>query len=147
MRNWDAGILWLQISICVGKRHERKLSGLWKWLYELGRSDLLLACFPLEYSIPVGAQFKWHSTGSLLECSLLGQLTRLLVFIYFFNVYLFFRVRAEDGQRERKTQNLKQAPGSEISAQSWMWGLNSWTTRSWPELKSDAQLTESPRRL
>ena len=34
------------------------------------------------------------------------------------------------GQRERETQNLKQAPGSELSAQSPMWGLNSQTMRS-----------------
>ena len=40
--------------------------------------------------------------------------------------------------RERHTQNLKQAPGSELSAQSLMRGSNSWTVRSGPELKSDA---------
>ena len=34
-------------------------------------------------------------------------------------------VRAEEGQRERETQNLKQAPGSELSAQSSMRGPNS----------------------
>ena len=28
------------------------------------------------------------------------------------------------GQRERETQNPKQAPGSELSAQSPMWGSN-----------------------
>ena len=28
------------------------------------------------------------------------------------------RVRAGEGQRERETQNLKQAPGSELSAQA-----------------------------
>ena len=32
--------------------------------------------------------------------------------------------------RERGRQNLKQAPGSELSAQSLMWGLNSQTERS-----------------
>ena len=32
----------------------------------------------------------------------------------FFNVYLF--LRGGEGQRERETQNLKQAPGSELSA-------------------------------
>ena len=41
-------------------------------------------------------------------------------------------------QRERETENRKQAPGSELSAQSLMWGLNSQTVRSWPELKSAA---------
>ena len=28
-------------------------------------------------------------------------------------------------EREREIQNLKQAPGSELAAQSLMWGLNS----------------------
>ena len=32
--------------------------------------------------------------------------------------------------RERETQNLKQAPGSELSAESLMLGLNSRTVRS-----------------
>ena len=48
--------------------------------------------------------------------------------------YLFLRERekeqAGEGQRERETQNLKQAPGTELSAQSLMWGLNLWTVRS-----------------
>ena len=41
-----------------------------------------------------------------------------------FNVYLFLReketdrVQAGNGQRERETHNPKQAPGSEVSAQS-----------------------------
>ena len=41
-------------------------------------------------------------------------------------------------EREREAQNLKQAPGSELSAQSPTQGLNSRTARSGPELKSDA---------
>ena len=40
------------------------------------------------------------------------------------------RVQAGQGQRERETQNLKQAPGSELSAQSPTRGLNSRTARS-----------------
>ena len=44
----------------------------------------------------------------------------------------------EGAQRERETKNLKEAPGSELSAQNPTWGLNSQTTRSWPELKSGA---------
>ena len=49
------------------------------------------------------------------------------------------------GQREREAQNPKQAPGSELSAQSLTWGSNSRAVRSWAEPKSDAQLTEPPR--
>ena len=51
-----------------------------------------------------------------------------------------------EGQRERETQNLKQAPGSELSAQSPTWGLNPQTATSGPEPKRDAQVTEPPRR-
>ena len=54
--------------------------------------------------------------------------------LIFFNVYLFLRDRelqCERGRvRERGTQNLKQAPGSELSAQSPTRGLNSQTMRS-----------------
>ena len=31
---------------------------------------------------------------------------------------------SEEGQRERETQNPKQGPGSELSAQSPTWGSN-----------------------
>ena len=48
-------------------------------------------------------------------------------------------------QRERETQNPKQAPDSELSAQRPMRGSNSWTVRSWPGPKSDASPTEPPR--
>ena len=51
---------------------------------------------------------------------------------FFFNVYLLLREKERDrarvgeGQRQKKeTQNLKQAPGSELSAQSPTWGSNS----------------------
>ena len=48
-------------------------------------------------------------------------------------------------ETERGTQNTKQAPGSEPSAQSPTQGSNPQTGRSWPEPKLDAQLTEPPR--
>ena len=41
-------------------------------------------------------------------------------------------------ERERETQNLKPAPGSELSAQSPMGGSNPRTGSSRPELKSYA---------
>ena len=61
---------------------------------------------------------------------------------FFFDIYFSLRERETDRERgrgrKRGRQNLKQPPGSELSAQSWTWGLNSQTTRSWPELKLDA---------
>ena len=55
-------------------------------------------------------------------------------FLIFFNVYLFLRERVRarvgEGQIERETQNQKQAPGSELSAQSLTRGWNSRTSRS-----------------
>ena len=56
------------------------------------------------------------------------------------------RVWTGQGQRERETQNSKQASGSELSVQSPTRGSNTQTVRSWPEPKSDAQPTEPPRR-
>ena len=55
------------------------------------------------------------------------------------------RTPAGEGQRERETQNLKQVPGSELSAQSPTRGSNPPTARSRPEPKSVAQLTEPSR--
>ena len=52
------------------------------------------------------------------------------------NCFLMFTYEKEreykwgEGQRERETQNRKQAPGSELSAQSPTRGLNSQTVRS-----------------
>ena len=49
-------------------------------------------------------------------------------------MFIYFRerdrVETGEGQREREIQNLKQAPGSKLSAQSLMWGSNSRTARS-----------------
>ena len=48
-------------------------------------------------------------------------------------LFIFERQRdsmSREGQRERETQNLKQAPGSELSAQSLTRGSNSQMVRS-----------------
>ena len=63
------------------------------------------------------------------------------MFVYFWEID---REWAGEGQRERETQNLKQAPGLKLSAQSPVRGLNSKVVRSWPEPKLDTQLTEPP---
>ena len=57
------------------------------------------------------------------------------------------RAQAVEGQRERETQNPKKAPGSELSAQSPTWGLNSQVLRSWPEPKSMLNLLSHPDAL
>ena len=71
-------------------------------------------------------------------------LTQLAVFILMLlKFYLFLREREREETvcewgrgRERGTQNPKQAPGSQLSAQSLMQGSNSRLVRSRPELKS-----------
>ena len=72
--------------------------------------------------------------------------------IYVHSFFLMFilgrqrdRMQAGEGQREKEKQNLKQAPGSKLSAQSPMWSSNSQTMRSCPEPKSVAQPSEPPR--
>ena len=67
--------------------------------------------------------------------------------LFFFNVY-FWEKETEYEQRGAKreeTQNLKQASGSELSAQNPTQGSNSQTARLRPEPKSDTQPTEPPR--
>ena len=69
------------------------------------------------------------------------------MFVYFWEIERKQgRGREREKERERETQNPKQAPGSGLSAQSPMRGSNSQAVRPWPEPKSDAQLTEPPRR-
>ena len=49
-------------------------------------------------------------------------------------MFIFERQRKTEHElgrgRERETQNLKEAPGSKLSAQSLIWGLNPRTVRS-----------------
>ena len=69
----------------------------------------------------------------------------------FFSMFICFwesaraRVHTGEEHRDRVTQNLKQAPGSELSAQSLMRSSNPRAMKSWPELKSDAQQTKPAR--
>ena len=54
-------------------------------------------------------------------------------FVLIFKCLFIFERETEhewESVRERETQNPKQAPGSELSTQSPMWGLNPWTMRS-----------------
>ena len=57
-----------------------------------------------------------------------------LFFFTFLKIFTYFwekeRVRAGKEQKERETQNPKQGPGSELSAQSPMRGSNPGTVRS-----------------
>ena len=69
-----------------------------------------------------------------------------LMFIYFWDRERQ-SVSGGGAERETHTQNQKQAPGSELSAQSPTRGLNPQTVSSWPEPKSVAQLTTTPAPL
>ena len=64
--------------------------------------------------------FGWFGFGFGLFC---------LIFLFIFETERD-RVRAGEGQREWETQNSKQAPSSELSAQSPRRGLNSQAVRS-----------------
>ena len=65
-----------------------------------------------------------------------------LFYFFSFNVSFFLREGQSVGrggaERTGDTESEKQAAGSELSAQSPTQGSNSWTIRSWPEVKSDA---------
>ena len=51
----------------------------------------------------------------------------------------------EQGRSRERERETESEAGSALSAQSSMWGLNPWTVRSWPELKSDVQPAEPLR--
>ena len=74
--------------------------------------------------------YLWRSHKIILQC-----------------LYIFekesVRARTQKGERQRdkETQNLKQAPGSELPAQGPTWGLNPWTVKS----QWDTQPTEPPK--
>ena len=54
-------------------------------------------------------------------------LEKILLFSFLMFTFETERERTQvgEGQRERETKNLKQAPGSKLSAQSPTWGSNS----------------------
>ena len=99
----------------------------------------------------VGGNEKWqeglHSTCDILfnKCHNIKLFKFFLTFIHFWETERD-RVWEGEEQRERETQNVKQAPGSEPPAQSPTQGSNPPTARSWPEPKSDTEPTEPPRR-
>ena len=72
----------------------------------------------------------FYNTTSNLHNTYQSRMLPCRISFNFFNVYFWERGRERDracGQRERETQNMKQAPGSELSAQSPMRVSNPWT--------------------
>ena len=117
----------------------------------LNRSYFPAFCMPCDFCCCWKLDV-WNSQCGTLEISF-SPYPRVCCFLFLiFLTFIYFwetergRVWAGEGQRERETQNSKQAAGSELSAQSPTWGPNSQIVRSWPEPKSDTQPTEPRRR-
>ena len=72
--------------------------------------------------------------SSAISAEIRGTLIQDLSFWGFTDVFIIYFRETEhergEGQRAREMQNPKQAPGSELSAQSPTWGSNSRTVRS-----------------
>ena len=78
-----------------------------------------------QYLFEVQAPPTSPAWGVLAGCSVITKVgqTECDSFLFFLNVYSFFErqsMSGGEGQRERETQSRKQAPGSELSAQSLM---------------------------
>ena len=108
-----------------GRDRERDRQRIWSRLRALSCQHR--ACCGAQTRKPWDHDLSWHW--------MLNQLSHpgAPMFVYFWERD---RVGVGKGQREREIENLKQAPGSELTAQSLMQGSNSWTVRSWPEPKS-----------
>ena len=105
---------------------------------DLFYSNRIWSCIAIYYVLSVGFFFFENTHVCLLKINTF----KLYIFLIFFK-FIHFWEGAEEQRHTHThththTQNPKQAPGSELSSQSPMWGSNSQTTRSWPELKSDA---------
>ena len=106
----------------------------------------------LPYNLFINFGLHCNNVGHLRFCffSALSLLSPavfklFLMFIHFWETERDRVWAGEGAERERETQNPKQAPGAERLAQSPMRGSNSQTARSWPEPKSDTQPTQPPR--
>ena len=107
---------------------------------EVGRLTDWATQVPPVYDLSI---YKWMIKLIIVNVFSASWFFKKLVFIYFWERKReggreHVCVQAGKGQRERETQNPKQAPGSELSAQSPTWGSNSQTGRWWPEPKLNA---------
>ena len=124
----------------------------WYGLFQEGQA-YIIAGYNTGYWLRAGERWVWNGRqesgpeGPCVPCLILLALTlkwQGSTEGFFFNVSLLLwdrerqSMRMGETERERETQNLKQAPEPELSAQSLKQGTNSQTTRPWPELKLDA---------
>ena len=111
------------------------------WCKKNKAADLLFPFMGSPEFLSKVSFWSWRGLCVCLFCFVLKK-------FFFQRLFIFGTERDRawtgEGPRERETQNLKQASGSELSAQSPTPGSNLWTMRS-PEPKSDTQLSELPR--
>ena len=73
--------------------------------------------------------FSFHCFFTNILFIVAVQASNTIVFLFFKSLFIFERERQSitrgGAERERETQNVKQAPDSELSAQSPTWGWNS----------------------
>ena len=111
---------------------------------DTGKKCLTQVSCPEQHNIMVSL------TPASLPLYLTPSLLYGILLFFFLTLFLMFIFEIErdrqtdrqsvsgEGQRVKETQNPKQAPGSELSAQSPKRGSNPRTARSRPEPKSDA---------
>ena len=132
-------------------------SAISRQLPALGSSRVGLVCRELPcggHALPAQPPSNGRGRAWYKHPVILARWERSLMINFFFRILLYFlkfiyfeRQRERERERERESKqgrgtergrerkNPKQAPHC-LSAQSMMWGLNSRTVRSWPELKS-----------
>ena len=111
-----------------------------KWMHSVWWGQLKLECFLLPVVSIIDDKVKilpleiWKLNKKESRKRIYNKSKREMTFLFFLTFIHFWeaernRTWAGEGQRERETQNLKQAPGSEPSAQTAQCGA--WTHEMW----------------
>ena len=126
---WQVAPRWLSSPLsfsCTGQLFESQ--GLCIFAVSLACTTLPLF-YHFDLSSKVTLWVRGPQTCFLISKSLSQHQTLISFLKIFFNVYFWERERERErtsrgrAERERETQNIKQAPGSELSAQSPTWNI------------------------
>ena len=124
LMSWNTGVWKPRSLVCFEQKHS-------PWFGE--KSRITKSDIPYEKKRHDSRTQHGGRSGHTLPLSAKKNQWHLPIFFNFLCLFIYVIDSVSEERAESETQNPKQAPGSEPSAQSLKWGLNSRTVRSWPE--------------